>query len=71
MLKKKPTIKDLFVAVEKELARDTLRCMGLDEQKRTKAERERISKEFMYSQGAYDNCKQVAKILNIKYKFLY
>ena len=71
MLKKKLTIKDLFVAVEKELAKDTLHCLGLDERKRTKAEREKISKEFMYSQGAYDNCKQVARVLGIKYKFLY
>jgi hypothetical protein len=71
IISKKTTNKilDYFVVSEQDLAIEQL---GIMAQKKARGE---ITKEkeltFMFSQGAYAACKKMAKILNIKYNFLY
>ena len=60
-IKKSVTIEDLFTDVEKDLASDKLHIMS------DKSFKNELN--FMYSQGCYDTCKIVARILKNKYKF--
>jgi hypothetical protein len=54
---------DYIVMSEQELASDQLKLIG---GKTTEKEL-----NYMFSQGAYNACKSIAKILKIKYNFLF
>lgn len=59
-------LREFFILCEKDYATSELQVLAGNKAGKVPKE---VEQEFMYSIGAYDTCKNIAKIMNIKYSF--